>query len=590
MVSARLTRLTERRRFSVIALIAVAVLVAAGLAIGLFSEQAYRSQAAREAGLQAELIASSVTGPLAFDDVAEVQRTVDSVSLNPRVLAAAVYDEQRNLVAGFAREGETVNRVGQERPAQTTFSGERLYVVRNVSESGLELGTVRLRLQVEPMASRAARYAGLILMLAVALLAIALLGVAQAALGRANAELKVQARDLADSNRRLQDEIQERAKAEAALRQSQKMEAIGRLTGGVAHDFNNLLMVASSGIDLMDRTDDPERREKLKAGVKQAVARGAALTKQLLAFSRSSALKSEVVDLKARIGAMQVILERSLREDIEVRLDLPDGLWPVEVDPNELELAVLNIAVNARDAMPGGGLLEITAANVDADPDGEPAHVCLAIRDSGTGMSEETLGRVFEPFFTTKPVGQGTGLGLSQVYGFARSSGGKVLITSREGEGTIISLCLPPTSKALAATPDVVEAASGRGEGGRALLVEDDDGVAAMVTEMLGELGFEVARSPDALDALARLETDQAFDLVLSDMVMPGDMDGRMLAREIRGRLPRMPVLLTSGYSAAAAEAESDGFRVLAKPYRLDALDEAICEAREAVQADAPPA
>jgi CheY-like chemotaxis protein len=165
-----------------------------------------------------------------------------------------------------------------------------------------------------------------------------------------------------------------------------------------------------------------------------------------------------------------------------------------------------------------------------------------------------------------------------------------VLITSREGEGTVISLCLPPTLKVVAATPDVAEAASGRGEGGRALLVEDDDGVAAMVTEMLGELGFEVARSPDAGDALAKLEADQAFDLVLSDMVMPGDLDGRMLAREIRSRLPRMPVLLTSGYSAAAAEAEADGFRVLAKPYRLDALDEALREARDDVQTAKPPA
>jgi len=566
----------------VIALIAVAVLVAAGLAIGLFSEQAYRSQAAREAGLQADLIASSVTGPLAFGDTAEVQRTIDAVRLNPRVLAAAVYDDQRRLVASFARQGETVNQIGVDRPEQTTFRGDRLYVVRNVSEAGLELGTVRLRLQIEPMASRASRYAGLVLMLAVALVAVALLGVAQAALGRANTELKTQARDLADSNRRLQDEMAERAKAEAALRQSQKMEAIGRLTGGVAHDFNNLLMVASSGIDLMDRTEDPERREKLKAGVKQAVARGAALTKQLLAFSRSSALKAEVVDLKARVEAMQVILDRSLREDIQVSLRLPDGLWPVEVDPNELELAILNIAVNARDAMPAGGLIEITATNVEGMAAGRD-HVCLAIRDTGSGMSEETLAKVFEPFFTTKPVGQGTGLGLSQVYGFARSSGGEVLIDSREGEGTVISLCLPPTDKA-ARAPDLhSEGPCSAGNGGRALLVEDDDGVAAMVEEMLVELGFEVTRSVDGQDGLRRLEADPGFDLVLSDMVMPGELDGRMLAREIRARLPGMPVLLTSGFSAAAAAAEADGFRVLAKPYRIEALSEAVAEACEAV-------
>lgn len=572
--------MVRRRRFPLLALGAVAALLIVGLVIGLFSEQAYRRQAAREAGVQTELLASSVTAALAFDDREEVQATVDQVQVNPRVLAAAVYDDEERLVAAFTRSGETVNPVATPRPPQTTFEDGRLYVVRNVTQAGQKLGTARLRLQAEPLESRMARYSGLGMLLLMALVAVGVLGLAQSALGRANLELRERAGDLTEANRRLQTEMQERAKAEEALRQSQKMEAIGRLTGGIAHDFNNLLMVASSGVDLMDRTTDARKRDQLKAGVKQALERGAALTKQLLAFSRSAAIRPEVLDLRAQIEGMRVLLERSLREDIQVAIDLPDGLWAVEADPNELELALLNLAVNARDAMPDGGVLTVSAANVPAEEGGLTDHVCLSVTDTGTGMSEETKGRVFEPFFTTKEVGKGTGLGLSQVYGFSRSSGGETRIDSELGRGTTVSLCLPRTDK----TPGGAEAAqpakTRRMARGRVLVVEDDDGVAQMVCELLKELGYRTERCGDAEAALDRLARDGAFDLVFSDMVMPGPMDGRALAREVRVRRPDLPVVLTSGFSAAAAEAEQDGFRVLAKPYRIEALGEAIEAAR----------
>jgi len=249
-----------------------------------------------------------------------------------------------------------------------------------------------------------------------------------AALGASHASLT-------EAHRKLQEQIEEREKAEEALRQAQKMEAMGQLTGGVAHDFNNLLMVASSGLDLMDRTSDPIRRDRLKQGIRQAIDRGADLTQQLLAFSRKSPQKTEVVNLPDLIAGMRDVLDRSLREDIKVSIEAQDGLWPVEIDPAQFEVAVLNVAINARDAMPNGGVIAVRLENAPGDESQPGDMVRVTVTDSGHGMAPELLNRAFEPFFTTKGVGQGTGLGLSQVYGFARASGGDVKIESELGRG-----------------------------------------------------------------------------------------------------------------------------------------------------------
>ena len=431
-----------------------------------------------------------------------------------------------------------------------------------------------------PPAQRFSRYAGLLLVLGLAALVVVVLAVAQGALRRANRQLADRAAELVRANNLLQQQMIEREKAEEALRQSQKMEAIGRLTGGIAHDFNNLLMVASSGIELLDRTDDPKRRQTLSAGIRQAVERGAALTRQLLAFARRSPLRAEVLDLRRHIEGLRFLLERSLREDIEVVLDLPDDLWPVEADRGELELALLNLAVNARDAMPQGGRLTVSGCNLPGEGEARD-RVCLKIADTGAGMSDVVASRVFEPFFTTKEVGRGTGLGLSQVYGFVRSSGGDISVESREGEGSTFTLCLPRTDKSPATAEAAAALAAGtaptaRRGGGRLLLVEDDDAVAAGVGHMLGDLGYRHVRVASAAEALAMLERDSRFDLVFSDMVMPGDMDGLGLAREIRRRLPTVPVLLTTGFSEAASAATGDAFRLLPKPYGIDSLSEAL--------------
>jgi len=266
------------------------------------------------------------------------------------------------------------------------------------------------------------------------------------------------------------------------------------------------------------------------------------------------------------------VLDRALREDISVDLTAEPGLWLVEVDPSQLEVAVLNIGLNARDAMPNGGAIKIDLRNDPSALSGAPA-VRLSIADAGAGMAPDVVSRIFEPFFTTKGVGRGTGLGLSQVYGFARASGGEVAATSRAGEGTIITLLLPRVERPLdvsEAPVEIVVRAEDRQR--RILMVEDDDRVAEWVGEMLHELGYAHERVATADSALERLRRQPDFDIVFSDMVMPGERSGLDLAREIKAAYAGLPVLLTTGYSESASAARAEGLRLILKPYRIETL------------------
>ena len=386
--------------------------------------------------------------------------------------------------------------------------------------------------------------------------------------------------ELEEANRRLLAEMQQRQHAERALLQAQKMEAIGQLTGGIAHDFNNLLMVLSGGLDMLERAADPSRRDRLIAGMRQAATRGEALTRQLLAFSRRMALIPGPVHLNSLLEAMRILVAGALREDIQIEILIPQDLWPVLADAAQLELAILNLAVNARDAMPHGGTLTITASNAHvAEASGEEPFgdfVRIEVRDTGSGIPPEILDRVFDPFFTTKDVGKGTGLGLSQVYGFTKQSGGRVSIQSRPAEGTSIVLHLPraiaaPAEEAPAPLPER-EALRPVDSTRTVLLVEDNDGVAALTSEMLQGLGFRARRAASAAAALRLLEEGTAVDLVLSDIVMPG-MSGVELATELRRRRPDLPVILTTGYSDGKA---FEGFKLLTKPYRIETLEAAL--------------
>jgi signal transduction histidine kinase/ActR/RegA family two-component response regulator len=390
-------------------------------------------------------------------------------------------------------------------------------------------------------------------------------------------------KELEAANTALRDQMRVRAEVEEKLRQAQKIEAIGQLTGGVAHDFNNLLMVISGGLEMLDRQTDPARRKRLMDGMRQAAERGSGLTRQLLAFSRRQELKPQTVDLARQIGGMRELLDRSLRGDVHVVIDLSPDLWPVEADASELELAILNLAVNARDAMPRGGTIKITAENeaARAEANGQGDFVRLVIADDGCGMSPEVQARVFEPFFTTKDIGKGSGLGLAQVHGFAQQSGGKIDIDSEVGKGTTISLLLPRSpNRPVSERHHLVDlhvASRRTTAAGNILLVEDDDEVAALVAEMLDELGFEVVRAATAAAALGALANERAVDLVFSDIMMPGGMNGVELAKEIRLRRKDLPILLTSGYSEAAKQAaETEGIKILRKPYQLSELAEAL--------------
>jgi signal transduction histidine kinase len=393
-------------------------------------------------------------------------------------------------------------------------------------------------------------------------------------------------RELQAANEELRAQMIERARIEESLRQAQKIEALGQLTGGVAHDFNNLLMVILGGLEMLDHTNDGGRRKLLMDGMRQAAHRGASLTRQLLGFSRRQALQPQPVDLARQIGSMRELLDRSLGGNVQVRLEFSQDLWPVQVDPGELELVVLNLAVNARDAMPKGGAIVIRARNAPAvQLDGlRGDFVRLSIIDTGVGMSTEVQRRVFEPFFTTKDVGKGSGLGLAQVYGFAQQSGGNVQIESELGRGTTVVLLLPrsvssPDSSVSHAERWTLRTAA-EGSAGNVLLVEDDDDVAAMVSRMFSMLGHRVDRVASAAAALAALE-HRTFDLIFSDIMMPGEMDGVELGRRVRRQGVHIPVVLTSGYAdAAAARAESDSFVVVRKPYSLAELASVLKSAR----------
>jgi signal transduction histidine kinase/DNA-binding response OmpR family regulator len=373
----------------------------------------------------------------------------------------------------------------------------------------------------------------------------------------------------------------ERLKAEAILRQAQKMEAIGHLTGGVAHDFNNLLQIISANLELATgATREPQLAQRLQNSI-GAVARGSRLTSQLLAFARRQTLEPRSVDLGRVIRDMGELLRRTLGEGIEIETVVAGGLWNTLVDPAQVENMLLNLAINARDAMPQGGKLTLEVANASLDDAYAAAHnevtpgqyVMLAVTDTGHGMPPDVATRVFEPFFTTKPEGQGTGLGLAQAYGFTKQSGGHIKIYSEPGEGTTVKIYLPRTRR----EEDVSDAPqSMRVEGGREhiLVVEDDEGVRAAVTDMLIALGYRVSRAGEAESALELLRSERP-DLIFTDVVMPGPIATREFTRRAQAMHPGIFVLYTSGYTQNAIVHNGkldDDALLLSKPYSREQL------------------
>jgi len=375
--------------------------------------------------------------------------------------------------------------------------------------------------------------------------------------------------------------IRERAdarRAEAAIQQMQRLEALGKMTGGIAHDFNNLLAIIVGNIEMMRRRLGDKLPPQI-GHIAQAAERGEKLVQQMLAFARRQPLRPEVIDLNAQIRGMSEMFRRATRGDITTLFDLPDDLWPVQVDPVQLESALLNLAINARDAMPKGGTLRIATRNISASDPRQGDMVEIAVGDTGTGIPPQLLNQVFDPFFTTKAPGEGTGLGLSMVHGFAGQSGGSADIESTVGVGTTVLLRLPRATKPVEAVTTDQPAAALRGTG-CVLIVEDNTDLRDMTAALLRELGYavQVATSPaEAFDVLRGF----AADLVFSDILMPGGMNGFEFARELRVRYPRMEILLTSGDAGVLGRADQSEFTILQKPYRIDVLSEAIHRALE---------
>jgi PAS domain S-box-containing protein len=409
----------------------------------------------------------------------------------------------------------------------------------------------------------------------------------------ATKQAEEQLRELNDSlETRAAERATELAEAQEQLRQSQKLDALGQLTGGVAHDFNNLLTVIRSSAALLGRPGlSEERRRRYLDAISDTTNRAATLTRQLLAFARRQALKPEVFDAADRVDAIAAMLQTLLGSGIELTIEARCSACWVEADLSQFETALVNLALNARDAMHGEGKLAV----VIKPTAGLPAirshtevpgnYVAVSVTDTGTGISPETLGRIFEPFFTTKEVGKGTGLGLSQVYGFAKQSGGDVDVSSQPGEGAMFTLYLPRAELPATVQAEATAPSEARlSRSCRVLIVEDDTQVGEFAAQLLSDHRFETIHVTDATLALNLLDYDRdAFDVVFSDVVMPG-ISGVELGRIIRLRWPELPVVLTSGYSHVLAGDASHGFPLLHKPYSVGDLVEVLRQATSALQ------
>ncbi|HTJ98173.1 MAG TPA: response regulator [Bordetella sp.] len=388
-------------------------------------------------------------------------------------------------------------------------------------------------------------------------------------------------RALARANDRLMKEVRERERTQSALLQSQKMEAIGQLTGGLAHDFNNLLNVIMGSADLIERTSSDERVRRLAVNAKRAVERGAKLTAQLLAFSRSQNLDLCATDINGLLAGMRELLGLSLGPTIRIQTEFSPEVPMAAADANQLELAVLNLCLNARDAMPSGGMVSLSTALRQSEEGDLPvgSYVVISVKDTGTGIPAKALSKVFDPFFTTKPVGKGTGLGLSQVYGVARQSGGTARIASEEGRGTVVEIWL---ALADAAAPDGVppDDASAQGQGSIAniLVIDDDAAVRHLIVECLQLLGYEVRQAADGEEGLALLR-EQAPDLLMVDFIMP-KLNGAEVIERARAVLPDLPIILATGYADAQVGGNVlEHERVLQKPFNLDQLANMVTDA-----------
>ncbi len=549
------TRLPDGlRRAPSAALVAVILLLGLGLAVTAYSERQFQLRSRQEAAVQAAMLAASVSVALEFEDASIARENVRSLSANPSIDAAGVYDAAGRGVAGYARDGRPLPISPPDGEATV---GDRLSITVPVVAAGERIGSAYVRTSVEPFAQRLARYGVIMLLAMMAGLAAMVVAVSAAQQRRINAALR--------------SEIAEREAAEERLRQAQKMQAVGQLTGGIAHDFNNLLTPIMGGLEIITSVTTEPRTRSLAANALEAARRGAKLTGQLLAFSRTHRLSSAAVPVNELIENMQQLLHHTLGPSVRVRLALDPDCGVALCDANQIENAVLNLAINSRDAMADGGTLTIATSCETIDDDGELAagdYVAITISDTGSGMSPEVLARATEPFFTTKEIGRGTGLGLAQVYGVAQQFNGTLRIESEVGVGTTIRMLLPAAVGDAPAHAAVAEAQVKVGRrAGHILIIDDDGDVRAFLVSTLQGLGYDVRSAEDA-EAGLRLLAERAPDLLLVDYAMPG-MNGADVARRARATHPALPIVFVTGHADTADLATAIGpdAPVLHKPF-----------------------
>jgi signal transduction histidine kinase len=559
-------RLADHRRSLAVSL-SLAVLIVASFLLAVFAEQHHIAQERQAARVQAQVLADAIAGALAFDDENAINQYTSALRENPDILAVGVYDDKGSLVARYGSQTVPSRLEDAVRaPPAGAFA-----VDTPVTQGGLKLGTVYIREATEPLMLRLARYSGAALLVVMATLMLSVMA--------------LDARKVRAGNERLVKEMADREIAEAALRQSQKMEAVGRLTGGIAHDFNNMLAVVLGNLDLLLRrfpNADPVLLRFVSSS-QEAAKRAAGLTHRLLAFSRRQPLDPKPTDVGKTVQDMSELIGRTLGETISIETIRGAGLWRAHVDAGQLETALVNLAVNARDAMPDGGKLTLETNNayldrtyVSGQDEVTPGqYVMVAVTDTGTGMSQDVLDKVFEPFFTTKPVGLGTGLGLSQVHGFVKQSGGHIAVYSEPGRGTTVKLYLPrAAADGEAAAPEPGRRASGSRRDLSVLVVDDEAGVRDFAADALVELGYDVMSASDASEALRIVAKGGRLDILLTDVVMPG-RSGRQLADEVMKAKPEVRVLYMTGYTQNAIVHNGvldTGTHLITKPFTVHQL------------------
>jgi signal transduction histidine kinase/CheY-like chemotaxis protein len=543
------------------------ILVFASVGLAIREEALHQTATLQQAEAQSDVLAGSVGAALSFNDQDAMRQYLGALMRNPQVAASAIYSAQGQRLALLARPGaDAPERLGG---AETRRTRERLLVARPVVEQGAQLGYVYIETAPEGPSAFIARHTGLVIL---TLLALLLLSFVTGSASR-----------LAVANARLNEEMDARAAAEEALRQSQKLEALGQLTGGIAHDFNNLLQAIHGAFELiLGRSGDEKTVKRWATNGLESAERGASLTRQLLAFSRQQKLELKPLIVADTVERMRDLLARSLGPKVELVFDLDRDRVPVLTDATQLELAVMNLAVNARDAMPEGGRLTVRTRKLELEDDAllsAGRYLQLQVIDTGEGMPLHVMRRAFDPFFTTKAVGKGTGLGLAQVYGVARQAGGDARIASAPGDGaTVTMLFRAAEAGADAATPVAAEAPPASAPASATvLLVDDDDAVRGIVRGGLEMRGYRVLDASSGEAALAMAAEHP--EIAVIDYAMPG-MDGAQTAERLRRLMPQMPIILASGHpdTASIRRALGGEATVLRKPFDIALLSETMTE------------